>query len=185
VRAEAFFEEVPRLFRASRPRWEKAYEALLYAVRRPLTRANVEDIVTWLDGGKLGRLGPRELEALNTVLLRLRWPDVRPLARLRGIEGMTLPRACALLHFHNPSFPSFQPGAVRGLALLGRRVRRPEALGLDEVRAYRRHMDHVADLKERIPYRCVPESHYFHSWVLEVSLAELARDAPGREASTR
>lgn len=183
MRAQEFFAEVPRLFLQGRPAWEKPYDELIYTIKRPLTRDNVAHVVQWLDGGRLPRLGPQELELLNTVLLRLRWPDVRTLARLKAIEGMSLPRACALLHFHNPSFPCFLPGAVEGLALLGRKLRRPEPLSLDNLRAYRRYMDAIAALKERIPYRWVPESHYFHSWVLEVCLAELARRGDARAAA--
>jgi hypothetical protein len=184
VRAQEFFPQVPRLLAASKPRWEPAYNELIYSIRRPLTAANADQVAAWLDGGKLA-LGPEDLEALNTVLLRIRWPDVRSLTRLRAIEGMTLPRAVALLHFHNPSFPSFHAGAVQGLALLGKRVRRPEKLGLEEVRAYRRYLELIADLKDRIPYRHVPESHYFHVWVLEVALAELAREAGGGAAAAK
>jgi len=175
MRAAEFFAEVPELFERSRPRWERSYNDLIYGVERPLTRANVEDIVTWRDGGKLGALGPRELGLVNETFARIRWPDVRGLSKLRGIEGMDLPRACALLHFYNPSFPTFDPGAKEGLALLGKRVKRPSKLDQEGVRSYRRFMGEVHELKERIPYYDVPESHYFHVWLLEKCLEELAR----------
>jgi hypothetical protein len=177
---EAFFEHVPELFQRSKPAWEKAYNELIYSIRRPLTAQNARDVVQWLDGGRVA-WSKEDMERLNTVLLRMRWPDVRSLATLRSIDGMTLPRACALLHFHNPSFPSFAPEAVQGLALLGTRIRRPEALGQEEVRAYRRYMDAITEFKDHIPFRFVPESHYFHSWVLECALGELARQQ-GRAA---
>ncbi|HEV8361199.1 MAG TPA: hypothetical protein VGR28_12175, partial [Candidatus Thermoplasmatota archaeon] len=148
---------------------------LIYSMRRPLSTQNVRHATAWVGEGPALAVGPRELEAINQVVGKIRWPDVRTLAGLKRIEGLTLPRATALLHFHNPSFPPFQAGAVQGMALLGKRVRRPDALSLDNVRAYRRWMDAVAALKEQIPFRCVPESHYFHSWVLECCLAELAR----------
>jgi hypothetical protein len=180
MRASEFYPRVPQLFEESKPAWEKAYNELIYSARRPLTAQNVRDIVAWSGSGKPLAMGPKELEALNTVLLRLRWPDVRSLARLKGIEGLTLPRAVALLHFHNPSFPSFQEGGVGGLALLGKRIRRPDPLSLDNLRAYRRYMDAISALKDGIPFRCVPESHYFHSWVLECALAELARRRGGQ-----
>jgi hypothetical protein len=175
-RTRAFFDHVPALFEASKPRWEQAYNDLIYHVERPLTAANVRSIIAWTDGGRVAT-GPKELALLHETHAKIRWPDVRPLARLRAIEGMTLPRATALLHFHNPSFPPFTADAVRGLALVGPRVRRPEALGLEEVRAYRRYLDAIVALKEGIPFRDVPESHYFHVWLLECALAEWARRA--------
>lgn len=181
-KVRGFFEQLPVLFAQSKRSWERDYNGLIYSIERPLTRANVADVVAWADGGKLPSLGLREVDALNKVLLPVRWPDVRSLARLKGIEGMTLPRATALLHLHNPSFPPFTQGAVEGLALLGKRLRRPERVGLEEVRAYRRHMDAIAELKEGIPFRFVPESHYFHVWVLECALAELARRGNGHGA---
>ena len=180
MRKAEFFERVPALFEHSKPQWEKGYNELIYGVRRPLTAANVRDVTAWVGDGKPLAPGPRDLAALNEVLARIRWPDVRSLARLKGIEGLTLPRAVALLHFHNPSFPTFQAGAVAGLGALGKRIRRPEALGLDNLRAYRRYMDAITELKDGIPFRDVPESHYFHSWVLECALAELARGQGGQ-----
>lgn len=178
-KADGFYEQVPHLFEASKPAWEKAYNELIYRIERPLTRANVADVVRWCDGGRLPSLGPKEVALVNDVVGRIRWPDVRSLAKLRAVEGMTLPRATALLHFHNPSFPPFTPEAVKGLAVLGRKVRRPEKVGLEEVRAYRRHIDALAALKEGIPFRFVPECHYFHVWMLECALAELARRGNG------
>lgn len=175
MRAADFFPLVPRLFERSRPHWEKAYNELIYRVERPLSMANVEAVLAWLDGGRV-RLALRDLEALRGALARVRWPDVRPLVRLRGIEGMTLPRAAALLHFHSPSFPVFHAEAVEGLALLGQRVGRPESLTLEGLRAYRRYLGAIAALRDAIPYRFVPETHYFPSWLLEASLAELARE---------
>lgn len=177
-KVRAFFDRVPALFQASKRTWERDYNELIYSIERPLTTANVSDVVAWADGGKLAP-GGSDVARINDVLLPMRWPDVRTLARLRSIEGMTLPRATALLHFHNPSFPPFTEGAVQGLAVLGKRVRRPAKLGLEEVRAYRRWLDEVAALKEGIPFRDVPESHYFHVWMLECALAEFARGGNG------
>jgi len=185
MRAEEFFDRVPELFARSRPRWEAGYDGLIYAIRRPLSMANVHDVVAWTDGGKLPDFTAKDLVVVNDVLLPLRWPDVRPLNRLKVIEGMTLTRATALLHFHNPSFPPFTAGAVQGLALLGKRVRRPSGLKLDDVRAYRRYLDVMSALKERWPYQTVPETHYFHAWLLEASLGELARGGKGDDPTTR
>lgn len=176
MRAPEFFDLVPALFEASKPSWEKGYNELIYSMQRPLTAENVRDVFAWAGDGKAPRLASGDVAQVNDVLARIRWPDVRSLARLKGIEGMTLPRAVALLHFHNPSFPPFQAAAVQGLALLGKRIRRPTRLSLEDLRAYRRHMDAITALKEGIPFRDVPESHYFHSWMLEASLGELARE---------
>jgi hypothetical protein len=180
MRAAEFFPLVPELFERSKPAWEGAYNELIYSVERPMTRANVEDVVTWRDGGKLGALGPKELGLLNDTLARVRWPDVRSLAKLRGIEGMDLPRACALLHFYNPNFPAFEPGGKEGLAVLGKRVKRPAKLDQEGARSYRRYLGEVHALKEAIPYHDVPETHYFHVWLLEQALAELARSRMGK-----
>lgn len=176
MKARELFPLVPGLFERSKAAWEKPYNELIYGIERPLARQNIADVVQWLDGGKLPTLGPREVARINDVMQAVRWPDVRPLARLKGIDGLTLPRAAAVMHFHNPSFPTFQDGAVQGLALVGRRVRRPLALGLEPTRAYRRYLEVLGELKEAIPYTCVPESHYFLSWVLEASLAQLAAE---------
>jgi hypothetical protein len=183
-RARAFFERVPHLFAASQRGWEKAYNELLYRVERPLTAANVRDIRAWA-GGRPTLPSGKELALLNSVLLPVRWPDVRGLARLRAIPGLSLPEATALLHFHSPSFPPFTAEAVEGYARVGRRMKRPASLGLEQVRAYRAWMDAVAELKEAIPFPFVPESHYFHVWVLECALAELARGGNGHRAGKR
>lgn len=178
-KVRAFYEQLPLLFATSKPAWEKAYNELIYRIERPLTRANVAEVVAWADGGKLKGLDSATVATINEALLPIRWPDVRRLGRLRTVEGMTLPRAAALLHFHSPSFPPFTEESVRGLALIGKRGRRPAKLALEDIKAYRGHMDRIAALKEGVPFRFVPESHYFHSWVLECALGELARRGNG------
>ena len=176
-RYQAFYDQVPHLFEASKPAWEKGYNELIYRMERPLTKQNVRDVLAWV-GGKAPALDGVAVAQLNEVLLRIRWPDVRRLARLRAL-GLSLPQATALQHFHNPSFPPFTAEAVAGYAQVAKRVRRPEALTLDNLRAYRRWMDALVELKEGIPFRDVPESHYFHVWVLECALAEAARAGNG------
>ncbi|HVM45976.1 MAG TPA: hypothetical protein VM582_08590 [Candidatus Thermoplasmatota archaeon] len=121
-------------------------------------------------------LGKKENEEkVRRVLRTIRYPHVEPLLEAQGVEGLTLPRLSAILHFHHPAFPMYSKELVEGLNQLGIPAVYREELGEESVYDYAGVIAALDRLKSNVTFENVPESNCFLTRVVEGALVEKAR----------
>ncbi len=149
-----FFEQVPELYQATAAA-QGSYQGLLYTIEHPLDRADLEAI-TRAYGLPQPRWTNQSADIAIQILDKMMYPQAEPLGRLRAVPGLTLSATTHILHHVHHAYPIYDELSCMGLARLGVdvpyvRMREPAAYGL--------FVAAVEQLKQRIPYWCVPETN--------------------------
>lgn len=172
ARMDAFLDDVPRRFARAQERERDAYERLIYNLEPPATGTLLERIVQFRGGKPVPALGKAENADLVRRAVRVpRYPSAEMLLELRKVEGLTLPQATMLLHFHHPAYPIFSEAAVRTLNEMGFPVVFAAGIDEDGIARYEGYIAALDRLKARIPFQDVPETNVFLSRLLEGALS--------------
>lgn len=195
MRRSEFFERVPELFRRANLKSWESYEETLYAMRRPLTYGNYSQVKRFvgIESPPVQALRDgRVFQDLDRILNKVRYPRAGRVTQLDDYADGSTELASALLHFNNPAFPIYDATTVRGLAALGAPVRFVPHIEEATPAAYQEYIDEIQELKDRIPYRDVPEKNYYLTRIVQLALWGLGLDtvpavraAPSRSASRR
>jgi len=164
---QAFFAQVPRLYEAAQRPVHEAYQRLLYTVEHPLAEATT-DAIEDAFGLPHPAWNPGSRAQAIRVLDGMRYPDTRAVGDLRSIAGLDLRILSHYLHFFHHAYPIYDRASCAGLARLGFalpyvRVRDPDVYGL--------YVAAVEELKERIPFWCVPETNVHLGRIVQGALA--------------
>lgn len=180
MRRRDFFRQVPTLFpRANQRLWEP-YEETLFTMRRPVTHGNFWRVKRFVGANppQAAMNDGRVHQDLNRILSRAVYPDAAPLARLEDYTEGSTEFASALLHFNNPAYPIFDDFTVRGLNHLGVTVSYRPSIEEQSVDAYQAYVDAIQELKDEIPFYCVPEKNYYLTRIVQETLWQLGSDSP-------
>ena len=165
---KAFFESVPDLFRRAQAPVHDAYQRLLYTVEHPLEESTTDAIEAafalphpaWNPGSRRN--------AIDLLDKEMRFPATHAIGRLTSIAGLDLKVLSHYLHFFHHAYPIYDKPSVAGLAKLGvtlpyTKVRDPDVYGL--------YIAAIEQLKERIPFWCVPETNVYLTRIVQGALA--------------
>lgn len=180
MRRTDFFVQVPELFpRANQRVWE-SYEETLFGMRRPVTHGNYWAVRRYVGGNppQAAIADHRVHHDLERVLGRARYPDASPLGLLEDFTEASTEFGSALLHFYNPAYPIYDEATVRGLNHLGVEVEFTARLDDGAVDHYQTTIDAIQELKDAIPFYCVPERNYYLTRIIQESLWELGLESP-------
>ena len=171
-----FLAELKPLFWSNQEREADAYEKLIYRLHPPASADECNRLLSFRGLGTVPALGKKESEErVKRVLRTIRYPDVAILAELAGIEGLTLPKATTILHFHHPAFPIYSQALVEGLHRIGIPAVFREAIDEESVFDYAGVIAALDRLKTDVTFENVPESNCFLTRVVEGALVEYAR----------
>ncbi len=167
ARLHAFFERVPELFRREQADVHEPYQFLLYHVEHPLAESTTDTIES---GFKLQHpmWNPGSRRSAIDLLDHLHYPDIGPIADLRSISGMTLSVLSHYLHFFHHAYPIYDKASCKGLERLGLPI--PYTLVRDRD-IYGLYIQALEQLKERIPFWCVPETNVYLTRIVQGALA--------------
>lgn len=180
MRRRQFFEQVPTLFpRANQRLWE-SYEETLFRMCRPVTYGNYWSVRRFVGGNppQSALFDTRVHRELDRILGNAKYPDAGPLARLEDFTEANVEFASALLHFNNPAYPILDGATVNGLNQLGQTLAFHPTIQEDTVETYQAVIDAIQDLKDAIPFYCVPEKNYYLTRIIQESLWQLGMEAP-------
>lgn len=180
MRRREYYQQVLALFgRANERLWE-TYEETLFTMRRPVTHGNYWRVKRFVGANppQAAMNDARVHHDLNRVLSRAVYPDASPLARLEDYTEGSTEFASALLHFNNPAYPIFDDFTVRGLNHLEVPTSFRPTIEEQTVQAYQTYVKAIQELKEEIPFYCVPEKNYYLTRIIQETLWMLGRDAP-------
>lgn len=181
MRAEEFFHEVPALFRQANAKSWEAYEETLYTMHRPLTYGNFHRIKRFVGAESAPTLALRDgrvYEELHRVLGKARYPKAGHVTRLDDFADGSSELATALLHFNNPAYPIYDTVTVRGLLHLGFVVSYVATIGEETTTGYQGYVNAIQELKDDIPYYCVPEKNHYLTRIIQSSAHELGLRVP-------
>lgn len=162
-----FFERVPQLFRSAQAPVHEPYQRLLYTVEHPLVETTTDAIEkafglphpAWNPGSRV--------EAIELLDRRMRYPATLPIGDLRSIAGLDLRILSHYLHFFHHAYPIYTKESCVGLERLGVpmpfvKVRDADIYGL--------YIAAIEQLKERIPFWCVPETNVYLTRIVQGAL---------------
>lgn len=175
-----FFLRVPELFeRGNRTAWER-YEETLYDMRRPVTHGNYYRVKQFAGGNPpvMALRDAREFPELDRVLSKAKYPRVGQLERLEDVVDSSTEFATALLHFNNPAYPIYDVMSVRGLNHLGHPINFVRTMNEETTAAYQTYIGLIQELKDEIPYYCVPEKNYYLTRIVQMALRQLGLEVP-------
>lgn len=180
MRRREFYEQVVALFQRANQRLWEPYEETLFLMRRPVTFGNYWRVKRFVGGNPPQNAlnDQRTHRDLNDVLLNAKYPEAEPLARLEDLCEGNAEFASALLHFNNPAYPIFDDASVRGLNHLGTQLNFNNELGDTSVDDYQAYIDAIQELKEDVPFYCVPEKNYYLTRIIQETLWELGIESP-------
>jgi hypothetical protein len=180
VRRHQFFEQVPQLFpRANQRVWE-TYEETIFRMCRPVTYGNFWSVKRFVGGNppQTALQDGRVHRELDRLLQNAKYPDAAPIARLEDFTESNVEFASALLHFNNPAYPILDEATVMGLNHLGHTISFHPTIQDDTVETYQSVIDAIQELKDAIPYQCVPEKNYYLTRIVQESLWQLGSETP-------
>ena len=169
----AFFERVPELFRREQARVHEPYQFLLYHVEHPLAESTT-DVIEEGFALKHPMWNPGSRRQAIDLLDHLRYPDISPIADLRSIAGMNLNVLSHYLHFFHHAYPIYDKPSCKGLERLGFPM--PYTLVRDRD-IYGLYIAAIEELKERIPFWCVPETNVYLTRIVQGALAAYGAEA--------
>lgn len=175
-----FFRRMPDLFeRANRVAWEH-YEETLFHMRRPVTHGNLHRVKQFVGGNPpvAALRDAREYPELDRQLSKARYPRAGQLTRLDDFVDGNTEFATALLHFNNPAYPIFDARSVHGLNHLGHPVNFVREVKEEAVPAYQTYIELIQELKDDVPYYCVPEKNYYLTRIVQQALWQLGVETP-------
>jgi hypothetical protein len=180
VRRRVFFEEVPKLFPRANVRLWEGYEETLFGMRRPVTYGNFWTVRRYVGGNppQSAIADARLHRELDGVLSHAKYPDAGPIDRLEEFTEGNVEFASALLHFNNPAYPILDDATVRGLNQLEILISFNPKMQDDTVDTYQAVIDAIQELKDAIPYQCVPEKNYYLTRIIQESLWQLGQEPP-------
>lgn len=171
---QGFFPRVPALYAQAQAAVHEPYQRLLYTLSHPLAEATTDAIEAgfglphpqWNTGSRAHAIW---------LLDRLRYPDTSALAQLRAIAGLDLRTLSHYLHFFHHAYPIYDEASCKGLQRLGLpmpyvKVRDPDTYGL--------YILAIEQLKERLPFWCVPETNVYLTRIVQAALAAFGAE-PG------
>lgn len=172
ARVDEFLDRVPERFARQHAKERDDYETIIYNLEPPATGTLLERMARFRGGPAVPALAKQEsVDLVRRALRRPDYPNAAMLLDLAKIEGLTLPQATALLHFHHPAYPLFSEGAVRTLNALGFPVVFSTRIDEDGVGRYEGFIVAIERLKVKIPFEDVPETNVFLSRLIESALA--------------
>lgn len=176
----AFYDQVVALFRRANQRLWEPYEETLFLMNRPVTHGNYWRVKRFVGGNPPQNAlnDARVHRELDRVLSSARYPDASPIARLEDFCEHQVEFASALLHFNNPAYPIFDEPSVRGLSHLGIQVSFHSTIGDTTSEDYQTYIDGIQELKDGVPFHCVPEKNYYLTRILQATLWELGMEQP-------
>lgn len=161
-----FWPQVPRLYWQAQSKVHEEYQYLLYHVQHAFQPRHLAEIESafglpppgWSAGSR---------EEVIRILDNLRYPNTRGLGELRAVPGLDLQTMSHYLHFFHHAYPIYTRESLAGLAKLGvdlpfTKVRDPDVYGL--------YIEALDELKERAPFRSVPETNVFLARILQGAL---------------
>ncbi len=161
-----FFEAVPALFDARQAGVHDAYQACLYRTEHDFGEDDLRRIEQSF------ALSPAEWGTVDVhdVIARLdaaRYPDTTVIALIEAVPGLSLETVSHYLHFFHHTYPPFTKASLAGLAKLGigipwTMVRDSEVYGL--------YIAALDELKDRIPFWCVPERNVHLTRIIQAAL---------------
>ena len=162
-----FFAKVPELYARAQAKVQEPYQRLLYSVEHPLVESTTDAIEAafalphpaWNPGSRV--------EAIELLDKHMRYPATLPIGDLRSIAGLDLRILSHYLHFFHHAYPIYTKESCAGLEKLGvpmpfTRVRDPDIYGL--------YIAAIDELKERIPFWCVPETNVYLTRIVQAAL---------------
>ena len=180
MRKREFYDQVTTLFKRANQRLWEPYEETLFLMRRPVTHGNYWRVKRFVGGNppQSALNDARVHRELNHVLSNAKYPDGGPLSRLEEFCEHHSEFASALLHFNNPAYPIIDEASVRGLNQLGIQLSYTHNIGDTTVDDYQTYIDAIQQLKEGVPFHCVPEKNYYLTRIIQETLWELGREQP-------
>lgn len=168
-----FFGQVPRLFAQEQARVHDAYQSCLYATEHDFTPEDLMRIEAAF-GLEVAQWGSVDPLATIAALDRMRYPDTTGIARIAAVPGLSLRTVSHYLHFFHHTYPMYDKATLAGLATLGMDVpwslvRDPEVYGL--------YIAALDELKDRIPFWCVPETNVHLTRIVQAALVGCGRDS--------
>lgn len=162
-----FFPRVPELYKRAQAPTHEAYQRLLYTVEHPLAESTTDAIETafrlphpaWNPGSRR--------QAVDLLDKRLRYPATMPISELRAIAGLDLETLSHYLHFFHHAYPIYDRASCMGLDMLGVPVPYTKVRDAD---TYALYIAAIEELKERIPFWCVPETNVYLTRVIQGAL---------------
>ena len=180
MRKSEFYEQVTALFRRANQRLWEPYEETLFLMRRPVTFGNYWRVKRFVGGNppQSALNDARVHRELDHVLANAKYPSAGALSRLEEFSEHQTEFASALLHFNNPAYPIFDEPSVRGLNHLGTTLTFEKTIGDTTVDDYQTYVDTIQELKEGVPFYCVPEKNYYLTRIIQETLWELGMEQP-------
>ena len=162
-----FFQAVPRLFAEEQAGVDAAYQSCLYRTEHDFGVDDLERIENAFDlqPAQWGSVSP------GAVIKRLdgmKYPETQPIGMIEAVSGMNLKTLSHYLHFFHHTYPIFDKPTLKGLAKLG--IDLPYVLVRD-VEVYGLYIAALDELKDRIPFWCVPEANIHLTRILQAALA--------------
>lgn len=180
MRRREFYERALDLFRRANAGVWETYEETLFSMKRPVTHGNFWRVKRFVGGNppQNALIDARVFRELDAVLAAAKYPDAGPLSRIDEFSEHSVELSSALLHFNNPAYPIFDDPTVRGLNQLGTPLTFAPRFGDTSVEDYQVYVDAIQELKEGIPFYCVPEKNYYLTRIIQETLWQLGREAP-------
>jgi hypothetical protein len=180
LRKREFYEQVTALFKRANQRLWEPYEETLFLMKRPVTHGNFWRVKRFVGGNppQSALNDTRVHRDLDHVLSSAKYPEATALARLEDFSEHQAELASALLHFNNPAYPIFDEPSVRGLNDLGTPITFHHIIGETSVDDYQAYIDAIQELKEGVPFYCVPEKNYYLTRIIQETLWELGMEQP-------
>lgn len=176
-----FLAELKPLFWANQEKEADAYESLIYRLHPPGTGAECNRLLTFRGLGEIPALERRENEdKIKKIVRTIRYPDVTPLLDAATIEGVTMAKLTAILHFHHPAFPIYSKTLVDGLHRIGIPTVFRDDVTEEAVMDYAGVIAALDRLKSTVTFENVPESNCFLTRVVESALVEYAKQGRDR-----
>lgn len=180
MKKREFYDQVLALFKRANQRLWEPYEETLFLMRRPVTHGNFWRVRRFIGGNppQSALNDQRVHRELNSILQNAKYPDAAPIARLEDLAEHSVEFGSALLHFNNPAYPIFDDPSVRGLNDLAIPVTFNPRVGETTVDEYQGYIEAIQELKEGVPFYCVPEKNYYLTRIIQETLWELGMEQP-------
>ncbi|MEA3190297.1 MAG: hypothetical protein QOD77_879 [Thermoplasmata archaeon] len=165
---QAFFEQVPALYRAAQAPVHDSYQRLLYTIEHPLAEPVTDAIEQAFGLPRPKWAGHLRRDAI-ALLDAHHYPATAPISDLPAVSGLDLRTLSHYLHFFHHAYPIYDEASCKGLARLGFEVPFVRERDADVYGAY---IQAIETLKERIPFWDVPETNVYLTRIVQGALQQ-------------